>query len=182
MSSPQPTKQAITLRNHVRFLTATSLFDGHDAAINIMRRIMQSQGAEVIHLGHDRGVEEIVNVAVQEDVQGIAVSSYQGGHMEYFRYMVDLLSEKGAAHIKIFAGGGGVIIPSEMQELVEYGIERVYSPEDGRELGLVGMIADMLERADFQEHVNNLPSRRNETRSSAVDRMITLLTKCYCPS
>ncbi|MDP6587748.1 MAG: cobalamin-dependent protein, partial [Anaerolineales bacterium] len=104
MNSPQPTKQSITLQNHVRFVTATSLFDGHDAAINIMRRIMQSQGAEVIHLGHDRGVEEIVNVAVQEDVQGIAVSSYQGGHMEYFRYMVDLLREKEAAHIKIFAG------------------------------------------------------------------------------
>ena len=149
MNSPQPRKQSITLQNHVRFVTATSLFDGHDAAINIMRRIMQSQGAEVIHLGHDRGVEEIVNVAIQEDVQGIAVSSYQGGHMEYFRYMVDLLRENNAEHVKVFAGGGGVIIPAEMKELMEYGVERVYSPEDGRELGLVGMIADMLERADF---------------------------------
>ena len=149
MNSPQPKQQSITLKNHVRFVTATSLFDGHDAAINIMRRILQSLGAEVIHLGHDRGVEEIVNVAIQEDAQGIAVSSYQGGHMEYFRYMVDLLREKGAGHVKVFAGGGGVIIPSEMKELMEYGIERVYSPEDGRQLGLVGMISDMLERADF---------------------------------
>ena len=176
MSSPQPTKQAITLRNHVRFVTATSLFDGHDAAINIMRRIMQSQGAEVIHLGHDRGVEEIVNVAVQEDAQGIAVSSYQGGHMEYFRYMVDLLSEKGAAHIKIFAGGGGVIIPSEMQELMEYGIERVYSPEDGRELGLVGMIADMLERADFQVLPDSFEPQAVELAAGNIQHIARCLT------
>ncbi|MDG1176984.1 MAG: cobalamin-dependent protein, partial [SAR324 cluster bacterium] len=176
MNSPQPTKQAITLRNHVRFVTATSLFDGHDAAINIMRRIMQSQGAEVIHLGHDRGVEEIVNVAVQEDVQGIAVSSYQGGHMEYFRYMVDLLREKGAAHIKIFAGGGGVIIPSEMQELMEYGIERVYSPEDGRELGLVGMIADMLERADFQVIPDNFKPEAEELAAGNIQHIARSLT------
>ncbi len=148
MNSPHRTK-TISLQNKVRIVTATSLFDGHDAAINIMRRIIQSQGAEVIHLGHDRGVEEIVDVAIQEDVQGIAVSSYQGGHNEYFRYMVDLLKKKDSEHIQVFAGGGGVIVPSEIDELMEYGVNRVYSPEDGRELGLQGMIADMLKRADF---------------------------------
>ena len=130
-------------------VTATSLFDGHDAAINIMRRIIQSQGAEVIHLGHDRGVEEIVDVAIEEDVQGIAVSSYQGGHNEYFQYMVDLLKKRNSGHIQVFAGGGGVIIQSEIDALMEYGVNRVYSPEDGRELGLQGMIADMLKRSDF---------------------------------
>ena len=150
MNSPQPVKKTIKLKNSVRIVTATSLFDGHDAAINIMRRIMQSQGAEVIHLGHDRSVEEIVNVAIQEDAQSIAVSSYQGGHMEFFRYMLDLLREKGSGHIQVFAGGGGVIIQSEIQELKDYGISHVYSPEDGRELGLTGMIADMLKRSDFQ--------------------------------
>ena len=143
MNSPHRTI-TIPLQNKVRIVTATSLFDGHDAAINIMRRIIQSQGAEVIHLGHDRGVEEIVIVAIQEDVQGIAVSSYQGGHNEYFRYMVDLLKKKGSEHIQVFAGGGGVIVPSEIDELMEYGVNRVYSPEDGRELGLQGMIVDML--------------------------------------
>ena len=148
MNSPHRTK-TISLQNKVRIVTATSLFDGHDAAINIMRRIIQSQGAEVIHLGHDRGVEEIVDVAIQEDVQGIAVSSYQGGHNEYFRYMVDLLKKKDAGHIQVFAGGGGVIVPSEIDELMEYGVNRVYSPDDGRELGLQGMIADMIKRADF---------------------------------
>ena len=148
MNSPHRTK-TISLQNKVRIVTATSLFDGHDAAINIMRRIIQSQGAEVIHLGHDRSVEEIVDVAIQEDVQGIAVSSYQGGHNEFFRYMVDLLKKKDSGHIQVFAGGGGVIVPSEIDELMEYGVNRVYSPEDGRELGLQGMITDMLKRADF---------------------------------
>ena len=176
MNSPQPRNQTITLQNHVRFVTATSLFDGHDAAINIMRRIMQSLGAEVIHLGHDRGVEEIVNVAIQEDAQGIAVSSYQGGHMEYFRYMVDLLREKGAGHIKVFAGGGGVIIPSEIKELMEYGVERVYSPEDGRELGLVGMIADMLERADFPVLAENFKPELENLSPDNVQRIANSLT------
>ena len=129
MNSPHRTK-TISLQNKVRIVTATSLFDGHDAAINIMRRIIQSQGAEVIHLGHDRSVEEIVDVAIQEDVQGIAVSSYQGGHNEYFRYMVDLLKKKGSGYIQVFAGGGGVIVPSEIDALMEYGVNRVYSPED----------------------------------------------------
>ncbi len=135
--------------NKVRIVTAASLFDGHDAAINIMRRIIQSTGVEVIHLGHDRSVEEVVNCAIQEDANAIAITSYQGGHNEYFRYMYDLLQERGAAHIKIFGGGGGVILPEEINELHEYGITRIYSPDDGRELGLQGMINDLVRQADF---------------------------------
>ncbi|WP_236979451.1 methylmalonyl-CoA mutase family protein [Membranihabitans maritimus] len=130
----------------IRIVTAASLFDGHDAAINIMRRVMQSTGVEVIHLGHDRSVEEIVSCAIQEDVHAIAVTSYQGGHMEYFKYMLDLLCEKRAGNIKIFGGGGGVILPAEIQELHEYGIAKIYSPEDGREMGIQGMIDDLIKR------------------------------------
>lgn len=136
-------------KNKIRFVTAASLFDGHDATINIMRRILQSSGAEVIHLGHNRSVDEVVNCAIQEDVQGIAMTSYQGGHIEYFKYMFDLLQEKGSGHIKIFAGGGGVILPSEIEELQAYGISKIYSPDDGRRMGLQGMINDMLEKTDF---------------------------------
>ncbi|HEY1196752.1 methylmalonyl-CoA mutase family protein [Flavobacterium sp.] len=136
-------------KNKVRIVTAASLFDGHDAAINIMRRIIQSTGVEVIHLGHDRSVEEVVSTAIQEDANAIAMTSYQGGHNEYFKYMYDLLREKGAGHIKIFGGGGGVILPSEIEELHEYGITRIYSPDDGRSLGLQGMINDLVQRADF---------------------------------
>ena len=132
----------------VRFVTAASLFDGHDASINIMRRILQSNGCEVIHLGHNRSVDEVVTCALQEDVQGIAVSSYQGGHVEYFKYMIDLLKERGGAHIKVFAGGGGVIVGSEIKELQDYGVERIYSPEDGQRMGLAGMIRDMIGRCD----------------------------------
>ncbi|MFO0207375.1 MAG: cobalamin-dependent protein, partial [Betaproteobacteria bacterium] len=132
----------------VRFVTAASLFDGHDASINIMRRILQGMGAEVIHLGHNRSVEEIVTAALQEDVQGIAVSSYQGGHVEYFRYMVDLLRERGGAHVQVFGGGGGVIVPSEIRALHEYGVARIYSPEDGQRMGLAGMIGEILMRCD----------------------------------
>lgn len=135
-------------KNKIRIVTAASLFDGHDAAINIMRRIIQSTGCEVIHLGHDRSVEEVVNCAIQEDVQAIAMTSYQGGHTEYFKYMHDLLKEKGAGHIKIFGGGGGTILPSEMEELHGYGITRIYGPDDGREMGLQGMINDMVEKCD----------------------------------
>ncbi|SEM92354.1 methylmalonyl-CoA mutase [Paenisporosarcina quisquiliarum] len=135
-------------KNHVRFVTASSLFDGHDASINIMRRILQASGAEVIHLGHNRSVEEVVNAAIQEDVQGIAISSYQGGHVEYFKYMKDLLVERGAPHIRIFGGGGGVIIPKEIKELQEYGISGIFSPEDGRKLGLQGMINQILMECD----------------------------------
>jgi len=136
-------------KNHIRIVTAASLFDGHDAAINIMRRILQASGAEVIHLGHDRSVQEVVECAIQEDVQAIAMTSYQGGHMEYFKYMVDLLKEKGCSHIRIFAGGGGVILPHEIRELHEYGISRIYSPDDGRKMSLQGMINELLELSDF---------------------------------
>ncbi len=135
--------------NKIRIVTAASLFDGHDAAINIMRRIMQSSGVEIIHLGHNRSVEDIVNTAIQEDVQGIAITSYQGGHVEFLKYMYDLLREKGAAHIKIFAGGGGTILPQEIEDLHNYGIDQIYSPDDGRELGLQGMINDLLKKCDF---------------------------------
>ncbi len=132
----------------VRFVTAASLFDGHDAAINIMRRILQSMGAEVIHLGHNRSVDEVVTAALQEDVQGIAVSSYQGGHVEYFKYMVDLLKQRGGEHIQVFGGGGGVIVPAEIRELQAYGVTRIYSPEDGQRMGLQGMIGEMIMRCD----------------------------------
>lgn len=135
--------------NKIRFVTAAALFDGHDATINIMRRILQSSGAEVIHLGHNRSVDEVVNCAIQEDVQGIAMTSYQGGHIEYFKYMYDLLQERGYGHIKIFAGGGGVILPTEIDELEAYGISKIYSPDDGRKMGLQGMINDMLIKTDF---------------------------------
>ncbi len=138
-----------TPKHKVRIVTAASLFDGHDAAINIMRRIIQSTGVEVIHLGHDRSVEEVVNTAIQEDANAIAMTSYQGGHNEYFKYMYDLLQEKGAGHIKIFGGGGGVILPEEIKDLMDYGITRIYSPDDGRELGLQGMINDLVEQSDY---------------------------------
>ncbi|MGC4367649.1 fused isobutyryl-CoA mutase/GTPase IcmF [Hydrogenophaga sp. R2] len=135
--------------NHkVRFVTAASLFDGHDAAINIMRRILQGMGAEVIHLGHNRSVDEVVTAALQEDVQGIAISSYQGGHVEYFKYMVDLLRQRGGSHIQVFGGGGGVIVPAEIKELQDYGVARIYSPEDGQRMGLAGMIGEMVMRCD----------------------------------
>ena len=134
-------------QNKVRIVTAAALFDGHDAAINIMRRIIQSTGVEVIHLGHDRSVEEVVNTAIQEDANAIAMTSYQGGHNEYFKYMYDLLQEKGAGHIKIFGGGGGVILPEEIKELQDYGITRIYAPDDGREMGLQGMIDDLVQKA-----------------------------------
>lgn len=136
-------------KNHIRIVTAASLFDGHDAAINIMRRIIQSTGCEVIHLGHNRSVQEIVDCAIQEDVQAIAITSYQGGHVEFFKYMYDLLHEKGAGHIKIFGGGGGTILQEEIQELQEYGISRIYSPDDGRSMGLQGMINDLVSQSDY---------------------------------
>ncbi|MBA3899227.1 MAG: methylmalonyl-CoA mutase family protein [Bacteroidetes bacterium] len=142
-------KEEYKSKNKIRIVTAASLFDGHDAAINIMRRIIQSMGAEVIHLGHDRSVQEVVDCAIQEDANAIAMTSYQGGHNEYFKYMHDLLVENGCGHIKIFGGGGGVILPTEIEELHAYGICRIYSPDDGRSMGLQGMIADMLNRCDF---------------------------------
>ena len=135
--------------NHIRVVTATALFDGHDAAINIMRRILQDTGVEVIHLGHNRSVDEIVDAAIEEDVQGVAVSSYQGGHIEFFKYLVDLLKERGAPHIKVFGGGGGVIVPEEIRELEDYGVAKIYSPEDGAKMGLQGMINHMIKKLDF---------------------------------
>src|SRR3982750_3667315 len=131
-------------QNKIRIVTAASLFDGHDAAINIMRRILQSKGAEIIHLGHNRSVREIVECAIEEDAHGIAITSYQGGHLEFFKYMKDLLVENGCGHIKIFGGGGGTILPTEIAELQAYGITRIYSPDDGRQMGLEGMIEDLM--------------------------------------
>ena len=142
------------LKYKVRIVTAAALFDGHDAAINIMRRIMQSKGAEVIHLGHNRSAREIVECAIQEDAQGIAVTSYQGGHIEFFKYMHDLLKEAGCGHIKIFGGGGGTILPTEIAELEKYGISKIYSPDDGRKMGLEGMIEDVVSQCDFDTRVS----------------------------
>ena len=136
-------------KNYIRIVTATSLFDGHDAAINIVRRILQDTGVEVIHLGHNRSVQEIVDAAIEEDAQGIAVSSYQGGHIEFFKYLVDLLRERKASGIKVFGGGGGVIVPEEIHELESYGVTKIYSPDDGTTLGLQGMINHMVQTMDF---------------------------------
>ncbi len=171
MQQPTPYKP----KNKVRIVTAASLFDGHDAAINIMRRIIQSTGVEVIHLGHDRSVEEVVNTAIQEDANAIAMTSYQGGHNEYFKYMYDLLQEKNAGHIKIFGGGGGVILPSEIKELMDYGITRIYSPDDGREMGLQGMINDLVQTADFPigDQLNGEIDKLSEKKPGAIARVIS---------
>jgi methylmalonyl-CoA mutase len=164
-----------TPKNKVRIVTAASLFDGHDAAINIMRRIIQSTGCEVIHLGHDRSVEEVVNCAIQEDAQSIAMTSYQGGHTEYFKYMYDLLNEKGAGHIKIFGGGGGTILPEEIKELQDYGITKIYHPDDGREMGLQGMINDLVERSDYAvgENLNGEINKLEDKFVPAIARVIS---------
>ena len=160
----------------IRFVTAASLFDGHDATINIMRRILQSTGAEVIHLGHNRSVDEVVNCAIQEDVQGIALTSYQGGHVEYFKYMRDLLNERGGEHIKIFGGGGGVFLPHEIAELHAYGISRIYSPDDGRTMGLQGMINDMMQACDFAtvKQLNGELVHLPQKNIKAIASLITL--------
>ncbi|MCM3116194.1 methylmalonyl-CoA mutase family protein [Neobacillus sp. MER 74] len=163
-------------KHHIRFVTASSLFDGHDASINIMRRILQASGAEVIHLGHNRSVEEVVNAAIQEDVQGIAISSYQGGHVEYFKYMYDLLKEKGAPNIRIFGGGGGVIIPREIDELHEYGISWIFSPEDGRRMGLQGMIDRMIEECDFATVPHDVANQIEKLPSGDVNAVAKLIT------
>jgi len=163
-------------RHAIRFVTAASLFDGHDASINIMRRLLQDAGAEVIHLGHNRSVDEIVRAALQEDVQGIAVSSYQGGHMEFFKYMYDRLQEEGAGHIKIFGGGGGVIVPHEIAELESYGIAKIYSPEDGMRMGLEGMIDDMLQKTDFPTPLISAAdvAQLSPDKTQVLARLITL--------
>ena len=177
-----------TPKHNIRIVTAASLFDGHDAAINIMRRIIQSTGAEVIHLGHNRSVGEVVDAAIQEDAQAIAMTSYQGGHIEYFKYMRDLLNERGARECKIFGGGGGTILPEEIAELHAYGIDRIYSPEDGRVMGLQGMINDLVQKADFSTIAN---SRGKETDllkaaqngdTPALARMLTMIELCSCDS
>ncbi len=162
-------------KHKVRIVTAASLFDGHDAAINIMRRIMQSSGAEIIHLGHNRSVHEIVNTAIQEDVQGIAITSYQGGHNEFFKYMYDLLKERGASQIKIYGGGGGTILPTEIEELMDYGIARIYSPDDGRTMGLQGMINDVLQGCDFPTglNLNGEVKRLDSKDATAIARAIS---------
>ncbi|PIE82930.1 MAG: methylmalonyl-CoA mutase [Candidatus Contendobacter odensis] len=180
-----PSSDADSARSHhkVRFVTATSLFDGHDAAINIMRRIIQAGGAEVIHLGHNRSVEEIVTAALQEDVQGIAVSSYQGGHVEFFKYMIDLLRERGGANIKVFGGGGGVIVPEEIQELHEYGVTRIFSPEDGQSMGLQGMIEHILTvcRADPGQYAPETLDAIKAGDFRALSRLITVLENNVAP-
>ena len=153
---PDTTAEPAT-NSPLRFVTAASLFDGHDAAINIMRRLIQSQGAEVVHLGHNRSVEDVVRAALQEDADGIALSSYQGGHVEYFKYMVDMLRERGAGHIKVFGGGGGTITPEEIRELQAYGVERIYHPNDGMHMGLVAMIEDVVRRAGSARKPDEVP-------------------------
>ncbi|HWY99046.1 MAG TPA: methylmalonyl-CoA mutase family protein, partial [Bacteroidia bacterium] len=162
-------------KNKIRIVTAASLFDGHDAAINIMRRIMQASGAEVIHLGHDRSALDVVNCAIQEDANAIAMTSYQGGHNEYLKYMLDLLKEQGCGHIKIFAGGGGVILPDEIKDLHKYGITRIYSPDDGRKMGLQGMINDILQKCDeapkvtdIDKHIKGLKNREAKSIAALI--------------
>ena len=169
-----------TPKNKVRIVTAASLFDGHDAAINIMRRIIQASGCEVIHLGHDRSVEEVVNCAIEEDANAIAMTSYQGGHTEYLKYMYDLLKSKEATHIKIFAGGGGTILPDEIKKLEAYGITRIYHPDDGREMGLQGMINDLIEKSDFLigEKLEGEISDIKNKNVNAIARMISAAENC----
>ncbi|MDX9945472.1 MAG: cobalamin-dependent protein, partial [Azonexus sp.] len=174
-------------KNKVRFVTAASLFDGHDASINIMRRILQSTGSEVIHLGHNRSVQEIVNAALQEDAQGICITSYQGGHVEFFKYMIDLLKANGGEHIKVFGGGGGVIVPSEIKELHAYGVTRIYAPEDGVQMGLQGMINEVVEKSDYDVADQGVPTteqvlaglRAGDRR--LLSRVITLLENGSAP-
>lgn len=170
------TQEVYHPKQHIRFVTASSLFDGHDASINIMRRILQASGAEVIHLGHNRSVEEVVHAAIQEDVQGIAMSSYQGGHVEYFKYMYDLLKQKGSASIRIYLGGGGVIMPREMKELHDYGIARIFSPDDGRKLGLQGMINLMLKECDYPTVHSSLHDRFEQLVAGEISAIAQFIT------
>src|SRR4051794_24348035 len=159
----------------LRFVTAASLFDGHDAAINIMRRLIQAQGAEVVHLGHNRSVEDVVRAALQEDADGIALSSYQGGHVEYFKYMVDMLKERGAGHIRVFGGGGGTITPEEIAELQAYGVERIYHPNDGMHMGLTAMIEDVVRRANEHRVAAERPGKVALDDEISVGKMLTAI-------
>src|ERR1700693_925262 len=176
--------QALKPTHKVRFVTAASLFDGHDASINIMRRILQATGCEVIHLGHNRSVEDIVTAALHEDAHGIAISSYQGGHLEFFKYMLDLLRERGGGHIKVFGGGGGVIVSAEIEELHKYGVTRVFSPEDGQRLGLQGMINEIVSACDV-DLARDLPKDLSALKAGdrvALARFITGLEAEAVPS
>jgi methylmalonyl-CoA mutase len=178
MSNPAPTRPktaALTERSPLRYVTAASLFDGHDAAINIMRRLIQAQGAEVVHLGHNRSVEDVVRAALQEDADGIALSSYQGGHTEYFKYMVDMLRERGAGHIRVFGGGGGTITPEEIKELQDYGVERIYHPNDGMHMGLVKMIEDLVERTVEHRLPAQKPGKVSIDDEISVGKMLSAI-------
>ncbi|MEY3516739.1 MAG: hypothetical protein RIS67_956, partial [Pseudomonadota bacterium] len=173
-TSPAPTRQPLTDKAPLRFVTAASLFDGHDAAINIMRRLIQAQGAEVVHLGHNRSVDDVVRAALQEDADGIALSSYQGGHVEYFKYIIDRLNEAGASHIRVFGGGGGTITPDEIAELEAYGVERIYHPDDGMQMGLVAMIEDLVART--QRASDAKPGRSDGAADEyAIGRLLTAI-------
>src|SRR6478735_3952790 len=174
LSASQPTASPETA-SPLRFVTAASLFDGHDAAINIMRRLIQGQGAEVVHLGHNRSVEDVVRAALQEDADGIALSSYQGGHVEYFKYMVDMLKERGAGHIRVFGGGGGTITPEEIKELQDYGVERIYHPNDGMQMGLVAMIADLVKRTHDHRLAAGRPAKVSKDDEISVGKMLSAI-------
>ncbi|MGB1881693.1 MAG: cobalamin-dependent protein, partial [Gammaproteobacteria bacterium] len=165
----------------IRFVTAASLFDGHDAAINVMRRLIQDQGVEVIHLGHNRSVADVVRAAVQEDADGIAISSYQGGHNEYFRYMVDMLNEAGAGHVRVFGGGGGTITPEEIAELHDYGVERIYHPHDGMKLGLLGMIEDLVTRTVSARRETTVPEAISTEDALSVAQMLSAIEDGIIP-
>ena len=165
----------------LRFVTAASLFDGHDAAINVMRRMIQAEGTEVIHLGHNRSVKDVVTAAIQEDADGIALSSYQGGHNEYFRYMVDMLREAGAGHVRIFGGGGGTITPEEIAELHDYGVERIYHPHDGMNMGLQGMITDLVSRTQSARLATEMPAKVSRTDHLSVAQMLSALEDGIIP-
>src|SRR4051794_510727 len=171
----EPAAAAQRASSPLRFVTAASLFDGHDAAINVMRRLIQDRGAEVVHLGHNRSVRDVVSAAIQEDADAIALSSYQGGHVEYFKYTVDMLAELGAGHIRVFGGGGGTITPEEIAELEAYGVERIYHPNDGMALGLTGMIDDLVERATAARLPSSAPAAADDRDDVAIARMISAL-------